>query len=296
METNINYKFNIINVDKPGSIYNEGCTPAMLSQKYQNETGIGWHRATDATSIFYYENAYTKQYEGNYVAITMPKNSKTNKPSKKKNSKIPVPLRLLRSNSDANVYPSLLLANQKNLSVKQRYIYHREDDSQLINSDESDDDLPQSEKKQQDDDEESNSSSDNDETMTKNNLSKNVDNNKNSNDDNKNMNNNTSISTINNNDHNGKHHHQHRGREHLRLEEPEDQVRSHSTVQLQKNSEVDKYEKRKNEKLQKQQKKRRHDLKKINNNHNHNIANGQLNEYDEKNNNAIKNSKKKIIN
>ena len=43
-------KFNILNLMKPDSLYNDGMKPWVLSQKHEVETGIGWHRECDNVS------------------------------------------------------------------------------------------------------------------------------------------------------------------------------------------------------------------------------------------------------
>lgn len=48
------YKFNIINLMKDDSLYNDGMLPLVHSRKGEQATGLGWHRA--GSSVAYYSN------------------------------------------------------------------------------------------------------------------------------------------------------------------------------------------------------------------------------------------------
>ena len=62
------YEFNIVNLDKPGSIYNEGCKPAFYSVEENRQSHLGWRRAT-ASNICYYPNAYLRKYENKFISV-----------------------------------------------------------------------------------------------------------------------------------------------------------------------------------------------------------------------------------
>jgi len=46
------YKFNIVNLIKPDSLYNNGMKPLMYSKKTADQKGTGWHRC--GNDIKYY--------------------------------------------------------------------------------------------------------------------------------------------------------------------------------------------------------------------------------------------------
>ena len=48
------YKFSIINLMKPDSLYNSGMKPLFYSEKLAKEKGVGWFR--DGHDICYYQN------------------------------------------------------------------------------------------------------------------------------------------------------------------------------------------------------------------------------------------------
>mmetsp|Transcript_18907 Transcript_18907/g.62144 ORF Transcript_18907/g.62144 Transcript_18907/m.62144 type:complete len:711 (-) Transcript_18907:2680-4812(-) len=60
------YKFNIINMMKPDSVYNQGLRPLVYSEK-EAEKGTGWHRT--GTDIAYYPNSL-KRKSGTYFTLT----------------------------------------------------------------------------------------------------------------------------------------------------------------------------------------------------------------------------------
>jgi hypothetical protein len=45
------YKFNLVNLIKPDSLYNQGMKPLIYSKKNAEQKSIGWHRC--ATDIRY---------------------------------------------------------------------------------------------------------------------------------------------------------------------------------------------------------------------------------------------------
>ena len=49
---NVEYRFNIINLLKPDSLYNVGMKPMIYSERNANNKGLGWHR--DGADICYY--------------------------------------------------------------------------------------------------------------------------------------------------------------------------------------------------------------------------------------------------
>ena len=48
------YKFNIITLIKPDSLYNQGMRPLIYSERAARERKVGWHRAGE--EICYYQN------------------------------------------------------------------------------------------------------------------------------------------------------------------------------------------------------------------------------------------------
>lgn len=61
------YRFNIINMVKPTSVYNEGMRPLQYSC-IQASKGIGWVRCGDR--IAYYQNGLRRQKGANYYTLT----------------------------------------------------------------------------------------------------------------------------------------------------------------------------------------------------------------------------------
>lgn len=53
------YRFNIVNLIKPDSNYNQGMKPLIYSQKDAEENQIGWHR--DGFNIAYYQSSRKKK-------------------------------------------------------------------------------------------------------------------------------------------------------------------------------------------------------------------------------------------
>eukprot|EP00971_Amphidinium_carterae_P139095 2756523-Amphidinium_carterae.1 len=58
------YRFNIINMAKPTSLYNEGMRPLMYSTREATLHGVGWERT--GTHIAYYQNGIRRrdQFKG----------------------------------------------------------------------------------------------------------------------------------------------------------------------------------------------------------------------------------------
>jgi|EP01047_Picozoa_sp_COSAG01_P020674 hypothetical protein len=61
------YKFNIINLTKPDSLYNYGMRPLVYSDTEANADGIGWQRRGE--DICYYQN-HIKRRQGSYYTLT----------------------------------------------------------------------------------------------------------------------------------------------------------------------------------------------------------------------------------
>ena len=55
MKPNKNYRFTIINLSKPSSLYNLGLKPLFYSKRIADDQNKGWHRAGD--NIRYYRRA-----------------------------------------------------------------------------------------------------------------------------------------------------------------------------------------------------------------------------------------------
>lgn len=65
------YKFNIVNLVKPESSYNQGMKPLIYSKKeseMNDGKGIGWYR--DGQNIVYYQNSLKKKGGGFYYTLT----------------------------------------------------------------------------------------------------------------------------------------------------------------------------------------------------------------------------------
>eukprot|EP00929_Paragymnodinium_shiwhaense_P047804 TRINITY_DN24257_c0_g1_i4.p1 TRINITY_DN24257_c0_g1~~TRINITY_DN24257_c0_g1_i4.p1 ORF type:complete len:946 (-),score=227.62 TRINITY_DN24257_c0_g1_i4:494-3331(-) len=64
------YRFNIINMVKPTSVYNEGMRPLMYSTVEANANNVGWVRGGD--NIIYYQNGVRRKDKGgtNYYTLT----------------------------------------------------------------------------------------------------------------------------------------------------------------------------------------------------------------------------------
>jgi hypothetical protein len=61
------YKFNIINMMKPDSVYNQGLRPLVYSNREAELKGVGWYRT--ASDIAYYANSI-KRKTGSYYTLT----------------------------------------------------------------------------------------------------------------------------------------------------------------------------------------------------------------------------------
>jgi len=69
------YKFNIINLIKPESSYNQGMKPLVYSKKETElDQRTGWQR--DCDSICYYQNSMKKKGGGFYFTLTFTVNFK----------------------------------------------------------------------------------------------------------------------------------------------------------------------------------------------------------------------------
>mmetsp|Transcript_13696 Transcript_13696/g.13414 ORF Transcript_13696/g.13414 Transcript_13696/m.13414 type:complete len:166 (-) Transcript_13696:466-963(-) len=62
------YRFNIINLLKPDSLYNHGMRPLMYSQIEEKLQGKGWFRA--GSDICYYQNSIKRKTVGHYYTLT----------------------------------------------------------------------------------------------------------------------------------------------------------------------------------------------------------------------------------
>jgi hypothetical protein len=67
------YKFNVINLVKPDSLYNYGMRPLVYSAKEAEGDGIGWQRRGE--EICYYQN-HIKRRQGSYYSLTFKLNCK----------------------------------------------------------------------------------------------------------------------------------------------------------------------------------------------------------------------------
>jgi hypothetical protein len=71
MKKNTTYKFNIVNLVKPESSYNQGMKPLFYSMKESGSNdgqGIGWYR--DGTNICYYQNQIKKKGGGSFYTLS----------------------------------------------------------------------------------------------------------------------------------------------------------------------------------------------------------------------------------
>ena len=62
------YRFNIINLLKPDSLYNHGMRPLMYSEIDAKKYGRGWKRA--GKDVCYYQNSMKKKTAGHYFTLT----------------------------------------------------------------------------------------------------------------------------------------------------------------------------------------------------------------------------------
>lgn len=66
---NVEYRFNIINLLKPDSLYNVGMKPMIYSERNASTKGLGWHR--DGAEICYYTtNVKRKNNAGYYSCLS----------------------------------------------------------------------------------------------------------------------------------------------------------------------------------------------------------------------------------
>lgn len=62
------YRFNIINLVKPDSLYNHGMRPVMYSEIDAKKSGKGWYRG--GADICYYQNSMKRKNAGYYYTLT----------------------------------------------------------------------------------------------------------------------------------------------------------------------------------------------------------------------------------
>ena len=67
MRCDVEYKFNIVNLVKPDSLYNSGMRPAFFSA-IESTMGKGWWRV--GSRIAYYENNYETDIGQPYYTLT----------------------------------------------------------------------------------------------------------------------------------------------------------------------------------------------------------------------------------
>ena len=58
----VKYRFNIVNLMKPDSNYNQGMKPLIYSTKMAEEQKVGWYR--DGLNIAYYQSSRKKKPMG----------------------------------------------------------------------------------------------------------------------------------------------------------------------------------------------------------------------------------------
>lgn len=68
IRTNKNYRFNIINLMKPDSLYNHGMRPLMYSEAEAKKYGKGWQR--HGNDVCYYQNSMKRKNTGYYYTLT----------------------------------------------------------------------------------------------------------------------------------------------------------------------------------------------------------------------------------
>jgi hypothetical protein len=62
------YRFNIVNLLKPDSLYNHGMRPLMYSEAQARLLGQGWRHA--GKDVCYYQNSMKKKTQGHYFTLT----------------------------------------------------------------------------------------------------------------------------------------------------------------------------------------------------------------------------------
>ena len=65
---NVEYRFNIINLLKPDSLYNVGMKPLIYSEKNALHKGLGWVR--EGGDICYYTNNMKRKFGGYYSSLS----------------------------------------------------------------------------------------------------------------------------------------------------------------------------------------------------------------------------------
>jgi cytosolic carboxypeptidase protein 2/3 len=68
MKAGRTYRFNIINLLKPDSLYNHGMRPLMYSEIEAKLYGKGWYR--NGKDVCYYQNSMKRKTVGNYYTLT----------------------------------------------------------------------------------------------------------------------------------------------------------------------------------------------------------------------------------
>ena len=63
MQKGKNYRFNIVNLEKPGSLYNDGMLPLLYSKRRADDENVGWRRV--GTDVGYYKGS-EKRSNGKY--------------------------------------------------------------------------------------------------------------------------------------------------------------------------------------------------------------------------------------
>eukprot|EP00347_Sterkiella_histriomuscorum_P022736 403337354 len=75
MKAGRTYRFNIINLLKPDSLYNHGMKPLMYSDIEAKKYSKGWHR--DGKDVCYYQNSMKRKTVGHYYTLTFSIKRKT---------------------------------------------------------------------------------------------------------------------------------------------------------------------------------------------------------------------------
>jgi hypothetical protein len=64
---NKKYRFNIVNLIKPESNYNQGMKPLLYSCKKADKEGLGWYR--DGSNIAYYQTSRKTKTPGHLLGL-----------------------------------------------------------------------------------------------------------------------------------------------------------------------------------------------------------------------------------
>lgn len=68
MKKGIQYKFNIINLMKMDSLYNQGLRVLLYSTEAEKKEGLNWHRGGE--NICYFQNNLKKKNSGFFNTLT----------------------------------------------------------------------------------------------------------------------------------------------------------------------------------------------------------------------------------